>query len=253
MPTETQITMNPIETEQVPCNDCGEPVEQVILWLNGRRFGEGHGALCESCQDIRQAKHDAEQARRRAQEALERFQAICPPLYRETDEKRIPAPFSREIAEWEYSPQGLGLIGRHGTMKTRSAWLLLKRMHLAGKKIFGCTATEFAKASADQWSDTPAERKCAAELLQNCKKADILLLDDLGKQKFTERAEMELFDLLEYRTSHLLPTIWTANAGKGELKQMLSPDRGGPILRRLIEFSKVLRAEEQPKTADKSK
>jgi NitT/TauT family transport system ATP-binding protein len=68
----------------------------------------------------------------------------------------------------------------------------------------------------------------------------VLLLDDLGKQKMTERAELELFDLLEHRSSHELPIIWTANAAKGDLRKMLSSDRGEPILRRLSEFTKII-------------
>jgi hypothetical protein len=59
----------------------------------------------------------------------------------------------------------------------------------------------------------------------------------------TERAELELFDLLEHRSSHELPIIWTANAERGALKQMLSPDRGEPILRRLSEFTKIIKTE----------
>jgi DNA replication protein DnaC len=69
----------------------------------------------------------------------------------------------------------------------------------------------------------------------------VLLLDDLGKAKMTERSELELFDLLEHRSSHALPIFWTANAEKGALKQMLSPDRGEPILRRLSEFTKIIK------------
>jgi DNA replication protein DnaC len=68
----------------------------------------------------------------------------------------------------------------------------------------------------------------------------ILLIDDIGKGKMTDRAEMELFDLLETRTSHKLPTIWTANAKGDDLLRMMSEDRGEPIIRRLSEFSEIV-------------
>jgi hypothetical protein len=59
----------------------------------------------------------------------------------------------------------------------------------------------------------------------------------------TERSELELFDLLEHRSSHELPIIWTANAAKGDLRKMLSSDRGEPILRRLSEFTNIINTE----------
>ncbi len=76
--------------------------------------------------------------------------------------------------------------------------------------------------------------------LERIMKVRALLLDDLGKQKFTERAEMELYNLLEYRTSHKLTTLWTANGSGSDLLAKLSKDRGEPILRRLSEFSEVV-------------
>ena len=196
--------------------------------------------LCEECDLRRIEKLKQEQAEEEQERRQEAFNALCPPLYRESDPQRIPAAFLRECEAWEVSPQGLGFVGLAGTCKTRSAWMLLKRLHFSGVRVFGITATGFAKACADQWHDDPQAKALAEDTLTRCRRTKVLLLDDLGKQKFTERAELELFDLLEHRTSHGKPIIWTANAGREPLKQMLSPDRGEPILRRLVEFSKVV-------------
>jgi hypothetical protein len=51
---------------------------------------------------------------------------------------------------------------------------------------------------------------------------------------------MELYNLLEYRTSHKLTTLWTANGSGSDLLAKLSKDRGEPILRRLSEFSEIV-------------
>jgi len=238
--TEMLADTQPI-VEIKACAECFSPVECQVVEVFGRRLQ--FEILCDECHarySERMALETASAKRRRAREA---FDAMCAPLYRDSDPSRIPVAFVREIEAWEVGPEGVGFVGRAGCGKTRAAWMLLKRLHFAGHGVFGLTATQFSKACAEQWNDDNAVRARAAELLARCVDAEILLLDDMGKQKFTERAETELFALLEHRTSHLVPTIWTANAERGTLKEMLSPDRGEPILRRLVEFSKVVREE----------
>lgn len=199
--------------------------------------------LCDECDLKRIEKLQQEHAAEEQERRQEAFNAICPPIYRESDPRRIPAPFLAECAAWEFSPHGIGLVGPAGCGKTRAAWMLLKRLHFSGLRVYGITATGFAKACADQWHDNNQAKALAEDTLTRCRRTKVLLLDDLGKAKMTERAELELFDLLEHRSSHELPIIWTANAERGALKQMLSPDRGEPILRRLSEFTKIIKTE----------
>jgi DNA replication protein DnaC len=70
-----------------------------------------------------------------------------------------------------------------------------------------------------------------------------LLIDDLGKQKMTERAETELYDVLEHRTNNLKPTLVTTNATGQQLARMLSEDRRQPIIRRIKDFSTIVKYE----------
>ena len=196
--------------------------------------------LCDDCERQRQLAMEQEEVAIVLERRQEAFNALCPPIYRESDPKRIRAAFLLESEAWEVSPNGLGFVGTAGSGKTRSAWMLLKRIHFSGVRVYGISATQFAKSCADQWHDNPEAKAKAEETLDRCRRTKVLLLDDLGKNKMTERAELELFDLLEHRTSHELPVIWTANAGREALKQMLSSDRGEPILRRLAEFTKII-------------
>jgi DNA replication protein DnaC len=199
--------------------------------------------LCDDCDVKRIEKLQQEQATEEQERRQAAFNAICPPLYRQSDPERIPAAFLRECEAWQYNPVGIGLIGPAGCGKTRAAWILLKRLHMSGLRVYGITATGFAKACADQWHDNNQAKAMAEDTLARCRRTKVLLLDDLGKQKMTERSELELFDLLEHRSSHELPIIWTANAAKGDLRKMLSSDRGEPILRRLSEFTNIINTE----------
>ena len=221
------------------CGECFSPMQTEVISFLGRRLE--YAVLCESCQQRLAAERDAEEARNRAERLADAFDAMCPPLYRESDPQRLAGAFLRECEAWEFSPEGLGFIGAPGTGKTRCAWRLLRRLHFAGRRVYGLTATAYAKACADQFHDDPEVKAGAEAVLRRCQRVEVLLLDDMGKQRFTERAEMELFALLEHRTGNLLPTVWTANAEKGDLKKMLSADRAEPLIRRLVEFSRVVR------------
>lgn len=221
------------------CSECFTPMRTEVISFLGRRLD--YAVLCECCQRRLTSEREAEEARNRAGRLAKAFDAMCPPLYRESDPRRLAGAFLRESEAWEFSPEGLGFIGAAGTGKTRCAWRLLRRLHFAGKRVYGLTATAYAKACADQFHDAPEVKAGAEAVLGRCRRVEVLLLDDMGKQRFTERAEMELFALLEERTGNLLPTLWTANAEKGDLKKMLSPDRAEPLIRRLVEFTKVVR------------
>jgi DNA replication protein DnaC len=134
----------------------------------------------------------------------------------------------------------LYLKGKPGTGKTRASWWLIKREHFKGVLAYGLTCTEFARFAGEQWHSESKQRALAEEALDKCRRVKLLLLDDLGKQKMTERAELELFDLLENRTQNLLPTIITTNATSPQLLAMLSEDRGNAILRRIKDFNTIV-------------
>ena len=227
-------------TTYQPCatEECFESVP--LPDENVSRYFPNLRVLCEDCLARHSEKLRAEQAAAEQERRQEAFNALCPPLYRQSDLGRIPAVFLREIEAWQFNPVGIGLVGPAGCGKTRAAWMLLKRLHFSGVRVYGITATAFAKACADQWHDNAQAQAMAEDTLTRCRRTKILLLDDLGKQKMTERSELELFDLLEHRSSHDLPVIWTANAAKGDLRKMLSSDRGEPILRRISEFTNII-------------
>lgn len=171
-------------------------------------------------------------------EREKRWQAICPPLYQETDVQRLPEASTR-VLEWEYQGVGLLLIGPTGLCKTRTAYLLLKRLFDEGKTIRAFGATQFE----DQCGQAYGEGN-GPSWLQNICEADVVFLDDLGKGVFTQRAEAGLASLVEHRTSHHLPIITTTNLGGAELKNITSENRGAPLIRRLREFCTIIEFKE---------
>jgi hypothetical protein len=222
------------------CPRCGQEftqtlfVEVISVW---------QPPICNSCVEASDAEAVAEVKAKANAEKQREWEAICPPLYRATDRQRLSPALLAQADGWTPGSKALAFVGAAGTGKTRTMFELLKRLHFEGRRVFAVSAVRLARASADQFSDEKEARASAKAILEQATRAEILFIDDLGKQRFTERAELDLFSLLEHRTSHLLATHWTANANSSELEKMLSADRGEPILRRLSEFSEVVKAE----------
>ena len=227
--------------ELKPCagENCFEVVDVPIIELFSRKMD--FRVLCDSCEE----KHRLESEQKEQQERVERFknafEDICPPLYRDTDLGRIYAPFAEVALNYQFNSTGILLEGPPGTGKTRAAWHILKRMVEAGKSCYGLTSTQFAKFAADQWHSNNDEKGIACEAMERCRRTSVLLLDDLGKQKMTDRSELELYDVLEWRTTNLKPTIITTNASGEQLARMLSEDRRNAILLRIRDFSQFIK------------
>ena len=169
------------------------------------------------------------------------FHDACEPLYRESDTSRFPKKFLTAINEYTVTPQGLGFIGVAGECKTRAMFVLLRRLIMdEGIYCKAVSAIKFAMICANRFSDNEELKYEAEKRMKAFHSCKVLFIDDLGKNKMTERVELELYDLLETRAGKMVPTLWTSNADSKEMIAMLSNDRGDAIIRRLVEFSKVI-------------
>jgi DNA replication protein DnaC len=227
-------------TKQATCTDCSKPFTyEPLTWGKRTLFTP---TKCDPCtekaiEDQRQEVYiNAKKA------SLARFKQMIPPIYLDTIPERITDLLRIPAEMWEFNPMGMGMIGTSGKGKTRASVLLLERMHDEGRTTFFISATDLALNSANQFADNPATKEIAKSILTMCRSAEVLVLDDLGKGRMTDRSESELYDLLEYRTSRKLPTIWTSNSDARGLIAMFSKDRGDAIIRRLAEFSTIVKA-----------
>lgn len=168
---------------------------------------------------------------------LEEWRRLCPPLFQDTDRSHPgmpPTAILDRILGWPFGPKGLVIYGPTRTGKTRSTWLLIKRLMVEdAKRVRVLTSGELARQCALAYG-TGAEE--ASAWFNDLARADVLFIDDFGKMKMTERVEAELFELLDYRTSHRKPVILTTNYVGTDLLNMMSADRAEPTLARIREF-----------------
>jgi DNA replication protein DnaC len=220
------------------CTQCPTTFDYEPAVINGREYFTPN--ICPKCEKNAEAEEKASKEEADRQRKITQWETICPDLYRGTDIFRLPPYYRTAIEKWKYGSMGLAFVGTHGKGKTRAAFQILHKEHFAGRRCMAINATDLSAKALEKFDDNPKVKTKARDDLYNCRRADILLLDDLGKGKLTDRAEEELYDLLEKRTTRRVPTIWTANAGGDDLLGKLSADRGPAILRRLTDFSDII-------------
>lgn len=188
---------------------------------------------------------------------------LIPPLYRENDPSRFPVEFRSACSAWKINPHGLGLTGPSGIGKTRCIFWMLGRM-IDDPALFdkflksvpgGCDASEFlnkshfprVKAINDGFFSKLVVEASFMEkvdfraILASFYAAPIVFLDDIGQSKLTERVCAELYQLVEYRTSHLLPILFTSNFSGDQLAARFTDlTRGTAVVRRLAEFCNII-------------
>lgn len=180
-----------------------------------------------------------------------------PPRYQATDTKHqdFNLRLWEKIQSWspttDDSRPWLGLTGSTGKSKTRCAFLLLPEIALAMVRplttpdhippipsIAVVTGYEFAELVHDQFADD--SKAAAKKQLSRLRKADVLLIDDLGKQRNTPAVAKELFALLDHRHAANLATLWTANATPESIVAGMDADLAAPLAGRIRECSHII-------------
>jgi DNA replication protein DnaC len=224
----------------VACSQCGKPLQaNAIRYINGLAFCN---SVCEKIANNK-AKYGS-----KISEILE---ANTKPLYRNSDIELLKQNLTHperieQVLNWsmtENSPNGLIIYGESGAGKTRALTLLLKKLitqDLVGVsehslKVF--YAGELERAIMSSFG----EIKNYDKLIANLSNVGLLVIDDFGKEKFTERYEVAIFSIFENRISNLKPTIFTTNfVGKSFQDRFTSSEQFLPFYRRIKEFNTAI-------------
>lgn len=131
----------------------------------------------------------------------------------------------------------LVLLGETGLSKSRISALLAMRAIRSGLRVEWTTAQSFKWAATREFDDDIHTRTQARQWLRKWKSAALLVFDDFGKAGFSPSVEAHIFDLVDHRQSYYLPMIISCNTHPRDMiaSQMLSQDRGAPIVARILE------------------
>lgn len=133
--------------------------------------------------------------------------------------------------------KGLYLTGNFGSGKTYLVSAMMNEMAKKGKKVAIIYYPEFLRALKEKFSDD------FGSTFNKVKKAELLLLDDIGAETVTNWNRDEILGtILQYRMQEGLPTFFTSNLSIKELEEHLTGnDFEGKIkARRIIERIKYL-------------
>lgn len=215
----------PMETATMNCPQCKRDFD----YQRSTAFECAPPPVCPKCAQAQLVEEQKEVM-------LERIRERVPDDYRHSDLSRFPEEW-HQVCRWDAKAgKGLGLIGDTGKCKTRMVFERLVHIRADdGLNWLAITGYKLQSAAQEKWRDDEQR-----EVLKRVRKAEILFIDDFGKQKFTEASSGELFDIIEERTSHRRPIVFTTNLVGKELESMLDENYAGPLLRRLREFCECI-------------
>lgn len=199
------------------------------------------GAVHDACADRQVASMAAIQ--RAVEENCNNAEArrVVPPLFWDTDARRLSQPWHVQALSWVYGDTGLLLYGKTGSGKSRCAYKLVEREILQGHSVEAYSHGEFCRDAVRGATD----RVFADGFNRRVRNCDILLVDDIGKARLTtldggtKVSAEALFDTIDHRSQHRLPCIFTTNCTGADFERQWG-DHGAALSRRLREFCKTV-------------
>lgn len=186
---------------------------------------------CDPCIEAHEADMARDDEARRVLE-LEAWACIPPKARGWTMETIKPGADPKAFAAveaWRCGPKGLFLFGEADTGKTFLVWALLKREIREHHRR--CLFISMVKLKSQLTSDFRDKRQTAKNMIGRARRAEILVLDDVGVEKQSDWVTEIYFDILDHRINHHLPTVVSSNYSLKKLKKRLEDDPGRVVSR----------------------
>lgn len=214
------------------CIYCGGETHSVTFQGMGNSFTFKAPEICSDVLCLAKGERDAQAAERREYIAKNPPEVPMPALFEGTDPERL-APELRDLCH-NWVPAGKGLLV-HGTTrkgKTRTAWYIADRLFKANPKanrFLFLTMFELEARLVASWGTSTWDKA-----MNHMVNVPLLFLDDLGKERMTERMASCLFALVDQRTMHQRSTVITTNlTGDTLLERFHDKETGAAFVARL--------------------
>lgn len=246
----TELVGSPDEWVQ-SCQHCGAKLltfkgvlAAALLEEKGDMSFSGLPGECQCPQAVAERKAAETEERKRAEE--ERIAELNRRRNRRFENSGMPEQWkSRSLTMWQCrcrddetalrvaqnvlaeamrpggKPRSLYICGDIGTGKTMLASCLARDLHR--QLVWVQWANVGAILAELRACNKPGSRTDSEAVLNKYKRSAALVLDDLGKERPTEWATEQIFNILNHRYEHDLPTFITTNYGSKQLVRRLTP------------------------------
>lgn len=176
--------------------------------------------------------------------AISRWELECPKLFKNIVNKPEPGTginwdSYHQVEKWTENRRGLYITGPSGSGKTASIWALYKNLEQSS------TETTLTASTALSMTLSKAAKNMDNSDIDKLSTVPVLMIDDLGKEKFNETTTTKLFEVINRRYQELLPLIVTSRYTGKKLEERfeVSQDKNlaKDISRRIGESVKPLK------------
>jgi DNA replication protein DnaC len=131
-------------------------------------------------------------------------------VYKENERLANAVAAVRRFAEkFPHVPKGLCLIGPHGIGKTHLAVAAMRTALGKGNQAIFYEVSDLLRLIRSTYN--PVIKTAEMEVLQPLLSAQLLVLDDVGKEKTSEWVEETMTFIVNTRYNHRLTTVFTSN------------------------------------------
>ncbi|MDP0496019.1 MAG: ATP-binding protein [Verrucomicrobiota bacterium JB024] len=192
----------------------------------------------------------------------ERFNELCPKLYRQIDSRAEAREESRarridwkaydKALAWDYGQgSSLMLCGDSGAGKSTAMWHILRKVHnlRVGWEIY--SGRKLADAYFRACRDGAGEA-----FVQRLVRLPVLVFDDFGKEQIGEAVSSLIFEVINSRCEECLPTLITTRFRSDSLPQRFEKidiTKGTDLVRRFQDYFEIVVFRDQTITSTQPK
>ncbi len=147
---------------------------------------------------------------------------------------KLPKEIMAQGLAWSKKPESLLLTGGAGTGKTHFSYCLAREA--ATSFGIGCLRWIKSKEIDDKIIESISKYGSASYLIENLCEIPILIIDDFGVDRATERAERDYYEIIDKRWENMKATVISTNLDRNQIEQIY----GARIFSRLKSFTWLL-------------
>ena len=239
------------------CPTCRKPTGTAVITIGSRNVTVS--LQCDECRERDSAAAEAKRQEAHRQAQVQQRQQLIRSLFEQSnmsprymaatfdswDNAKNPQnrPAYESVREYaaawpQNKGQGLIITGPTGTGKTHlAASLATYLMAEKSSVVIFQAVTDLFMALRATYRKDREDGPDESQIFRTIQDADLLILDDLGAEKWSQWAEERLYMAIDYRYRHIKPTVITTNLTMKELEEAI----GTRAMDRLAESCKVVR------------